>query len=56
MKEKKKNQEKKKLVSNDVIVRRNHDSILKLNDNIKTLNNKLISKNKAIKDIINKSK
>ena len=56
IKEKKKNQEKKKLVSNDVIIRRNHDSIMMLNDTIKTLNNKLISKNKAIKDIINKSK
>ena len=56
IKEKKKNQEKKKLVSNDVIVRRNHDSIMRLNDNIKTLNNKLILNNKAIKDIINKSK
>jgi len=56
IKEKKKNQEKKKLVSNEVIVRRNHDSIMMLSDNIKTLNNKLISKKKAIKDIINKSK
>ena len=56
IREKKKNQEKKELVSNDVIVKRNHDSIMRLSDNIKTLKNKLISKNKAIKDIINKSK
>jgi hypothetical protein len=56
IKEIKKNQEKKKLVSNDVIEKRNHDSILRLNDSIKALNNKLISNNKAIKDIINKSK
>ena len=52
----KKNNDKKKLIANDSIDKRNHDSIMKLNNSIKRINNKLVSKNRAIKEIINNSK
>lgn len=52
----KKNNEKKKLIGNDIIDKRNQDSIMKLNNSIKRINNKLVSKKKAIKEIINNSK
>jgi hypothetical protein len=52
----KKNNDKKKLIANDSIDKRNHDSIMKLNNSIKRINNKLVSKRRAIKEIINNSK
>jgi len=52
----KKNNEKKKLVGNDVIDKRNQDSIMKLNNSIRKINNNLVSKKRAIKEIINNSK
>ena len=52
----KKNNEKKKLVGNDSIDKKNQDSIMKLNNSIKRINNKLVSKRRAIKEIINNSK
>ena len=53
---KNKNKNKKKFIGNDAIDKGNQDSIMKLNNSIKRLNNKLISKNRAIKEIINNSK
>ena len=52
----KKNNEKKKLIGNDIIDKRNQDSIMKLNNSITRINNKLVSKKRAIKEIINNSK
>ena len=52
----KKNNEKKKLIVDDSIDKRNHDSIMKLTHSIKRINNNLVSKKKAIKEIVNNSK
>ena len=54
--ESRKNKNKNKFIGNDAIDKGNQDSIMKLNNSIKRLNNKLISKNRAIKEIINNSK